>query len=294
MKELNEKNLKISSQKFRVSEVCAFLGITPRILKHYEDTGVLAPEHSEHNNYREYSAEDVIKIQLAERLKSTQFSQKEIGEYFSGTMDIEKKYSALVKLRDTIDSLIDVLDLDMRNGAPQFYVQPEQALLCFCKTYPSTTNNLKQYLDARDVYSAAISAGCVCDVAHSFIKQYDNLYSFPRIDDYTESFGQDETYRVCVPIISPPKTKPIDGTVETVTRKKSLAMTFALSGAPLSGDGVIKSDGKYRGGGFYLQEEAQRRGLTLTGKAWMVSETGPHKKTTNRTYTTIIGAEIEE
>ncbi|MDE7373640.1 MAG: MerR family transcriptional regulator, partial [Clostridia bacterium] len=62
MKELNEEKLKSSSQKFRVNEVAAFLGITPRILKHYEATGVLAPERTDGNDYREYAAEDVIKV----------------------------------------------------------------------------------------------------------------------------------------------------------------------------------------------------------------------------------------
>ncbi|MDE7107763.1 MAG: MerR family transcriptional regulator [Clostridiales bacterium] len=281
MKELNEKKLKISSQKFRVSEVCAFLGITPRILKHYEDTGVLAPEHAERNNYREYSAEDVIMIQLAERLKSTQFSQKEIGEYFSGELDIEKKYAELVKLKGIIDDLIDVIDVDRRNGAPQFSIEPEQSLLCFCKTYPASPSFLQQYLDSRDAYSAAISAGCVCDVGHTFINQYNDLLTFPTVDDFDAQIYKGKTYRICVPIIASPKTEPIDGTVETVTRKKSLTMTFALAGVPTTG---------LRG---LMQEEVMKRRVMLTGKSWLVPETGPHKKTDNRTYTAIAGVEIE-
>lgn len=279
MKELNEKKLKISGHKFRVNEVCAFLNITPRILKHYEDTGVLAPEHSTRNNYREYSAEDVIMIQLAERLKSTQFSQKEIGEYFAGTMDIEKKYDELVKLREMVDNLIDVLDVDRRNGEPQYSIEPEQSLLCFCKAYPVKPI---QYFEARDAYTSAIIAGCVCDVAHTFFYRYDELSMIPSGADFDAQYFKDKTFRVCVPIVSPPLTNDFDGTVETVTRKKSLTRKCSPLGLPTHGCGV------------YLQEEADRRGLTLTGKSWMISETGPHKKTAKRSYTTIIGAEIQE
>lgn len=290
--ELNEQNLKNTSKKFRVSEVCAFLDITPRILKHYEDTGILQPDRTGGNDYREYSAEDIIKVQLAERLKITQLSQREIGEYFSGVLDIEKKYAELIKLRQMLDDLIDILDIERKNGAPQFSVEPEQSLLCYCKTYPSTTNFMKQYINSRDAYTSAITAGCVCDVAHSFIKQYDNLVSFNRIDNHEEPLDN-QTYRIGVPITAPPKAANFDGTVETVTRKKSLVMKFAIGGTPLTGKSILKNDGKYRGAGFYLQEEADRRGIKLTSKSWMVSETGPHKKTANRTYTTIIGAEIE-
>lgn len=112
MKELNEEKLKNSGKKYRVNEVTAFLGITPRILKHYETTGILAPERTDNNAYREYSAEDIIKIQLAERLKKMQLTQKEIRDYFSGKLDIEKKYAELINLREMIDNLIDVLDID--------------------------------------------------------------------------------------------------------------------------------------------------------------------------------------
>lgn len=39
MKTLDEVILKKSSKTFRVNDVCAFLGITPRVLKHYEEKG---------------------------------------------------------------------------------------------------------------------------------------------------------------------------------------------------------------------------------------------------------------
>lgn len=278
MKELIEDKLKKSGKKFRVNDVTAFLGITPRILKHYETTGILAPDRTDGNAYREYSAEDIIKIQLAERLKSTQFSQREIAEYFSGKLDIENKYAELIKLREMIDNLTNIIDIDLKNGAPQYSIEPEQSLLCFCKAYPVKPI---QYFEARDAYTSALIAGCVCDVAHTFFYLYDELSMLPSGAEFDAEYFKDKTFRVCVPIISPPKTKQFEGTVETVTRKKSLTRKCSLLGLPTHGRGV------------YLQEEAARRGLTLTGKSWMVSETGPHKKTANRTYTTIIGAEIE-
>ncbi|MDE7439813.1 MAG: MerR family transcriptional regulator [Clostridia bacterium] len=281
MKELNEEKLKNSSKKFRVNEVTGFFGITPRILKHYEDTGVLNPERAEGNSYREYSAEEVIKIQLAERLKSTQFSQREIAEYFSGGLDIDKKYAELVALRKTIDDIINVLEVDIRRGEPQFSIQEEQTLLCFCKTYPASPSFLQQYLDARDAYSAAISAGCVCDVTHNFFNQYNDLMTFPTVEEFDGEYFKDKTYRICIPIITPPTQQPIDGTVETVIRKKSLVMKFALT-EPTSDSRIL------------MAEEVVRRGVMPTGKSWVIPETGPHKKTAKHTYTAVAGVEIED
>ena len=281
MKELNEENLKKFSKKFRVNEVTAFFGITPRILKHYEDTGVLNPERTDNNAYREYSAEDVIKIQLAERLKSTQFTQREIAGYFSGELDIEKKYAELLKLKETVNSLLDVLDVDRRNGAPQFTIEDEQTLLCFCKTYPASPSFLQQYLDSRDAYSQAISAGCVCDVTHNFFNQYNDLMTFPTVEEFDGEYFKDKTYRICIPIITPPTQQPIDGTVETVIRKKSLVMKFALT-EPTSDSRIL------------MAEEVVRRGVMPTGKSWVIPETGPHKKTAKHTYTAVAGVEIED
>lgn len=289
MKELNEKKLKNSSEKFRVNDVTAFFGITPRILKHYETTGVLAPERADRNDYREYSAEDVMKIQTAERLKNTQLSQREIASYFSGDLDIKRKYGELIALREMIDNLIDVLSLELNDGAPKFSVEHESECLCFCKTYRLTGDALQRYLDTRDAYSSAINAGCLCDAAHTFFVLYDNLFPLPRPTDAdaqsqyilpSNAVKDNKTYRVCVPILAAPK-KAHNGTVKTVERKKALTMRFA--GEPLSGGKTY----------YMLQDEAMRRGLTLTGRAWTVSETGPNKKTANKTYTMIISAEIE-
>ncbi len=70
MPAIDEEKLKKSSKKFRVNEAARFLGITPRILKHYEQTGVLRPERLQDNDYRAYTAEDIIKLQVAEQLKA--------------------------------------------------------------------------------------------------------------------------------------------------------------------------------------------------------------------------------
>lgn len=211
--EINEEKLKNSSKKFRVNDVTAFLNVTPRILKHYETTGILEPKRTDGNDYREYTAEDVIKVQLAERLKNVQLTQSEIRAYFSGDMDIEKKHTELLNLRKMLDELIEIIEVDLKNGLPRFSVTDEQALLCFCKEYPATTNPIQQYLNSRDAYSSAISAKCVCDVAHTFFKQYDDLDSFSRIDGVEKEFDN-ATYRVCVPIVALPPYELYGGTVE--------------------------------------------------------------------------------
>lgn len=293
MKRLDEKNLKQHSKKFRVNEISNFLGITPRILKHYEDTGVVLPERSKNNDYREYSAEDTIKLQEAEKLKRIAFSQKEIAGYFNGDLDIEQKRNDLVELRSLIDSTIDLLNMEIEYGKPRFSIYDEQSLLCFCKNYPLTGDPMQMYLFSRDAYTCAIEAGCRCDIMHTFFVVRNNVFPLSQADrDNNESMEylvptvmlkrQDSDNKICVPILYAPDKLADSATVENVTLKKSIVMKYV-------GD-FLEGGQAY----FMLQQEADRQNLTLSGKAWTVSETGPNKKTSNRTYTLVIGAEIAE
>ncbi len=293
MNYLDEDKLKNSSEKFRVNDVAAFLGITPRILKHYEDTEVISPERSQQNDYREYSIEDIVKIQTAEKLKLSQFSQREIAGYFTGEIDLKRKFEDLVGLRKTIDDAIALLDIELNVGKPQFSVEEEGALQCFCKTYTLTDGNpLRQYLNSRDTYISAIKAGCTIDVVHTFFLEYRNLFPIGKSSDEAASptpsllpaCAAEKTgggYRICIPILSAKNGDGFGGTVENVTWKKSFTMKY--SGHLIYGGQIY----------YMLQEEAIKRGLTLTGKVRTISETGSNRKTAEHTYTIILSAEIE-
>ena len=149
-------------------QVAGFFGFTPRVLKHYETTGVLKPARADNNGYREYSAEDVIKIQTAKQLKHANLSNREIGEFFSGKLDVEKKRDELLKIRASIDRIIDMFDLELSDGEPQFDFAEETSLFCYCNTYPLGGDVIRRYVEARETYSQAIKSGFQCDFEHTF------------------------------------------------------------------------------------------------------------------------------
>lgn len=295
MEQPNEKKLKSSSEIFYVNDVAGFFGFTPRVLKHYETTGVLQPARADNNGYREYSAEDVIKIQTAKQLKHANLSNREIGEFFSGELDVEKKRDELLKIRASIDRIIDLFDLELSDGEPQFDFAEETSLFCYCNAYPLGGDVIRRYVEARETYSQAIKSGFQCDFEHTFFYCYDNLFPLPDFDESDENqldkllpdsvTDSGKKYRVCVPVIAPDKRdkKPchLPGETAVVTRKKSF---------------VLKYSGKAYGAGkmyYRLQEEAKKRNLALNGNVWSFSLTGPNRKTRNRSYTLFIGAELE-
>lgn len=293
MSKFNEEKLKFSSKTFHVNEMCAFLGITPRILKHYEAKGILSPVREQANAYRTYAAEDVMKTQTAEQLKKMGLSMNEIQLYFSGNIDLIGLRERLIVQRDMIDRLLNLVETEMQIGKPRFEMFEEQTQLCYVKEYPLTRDLLQKYLDTRDAYSCAVSAGCRCDGSYNFFMQCEGLLSYLRLEnkektapDQVLRFTQADqvrnaVYRVCVPILSAPESLPAGGTAEKVTRKKSLALKMA--GEPI-GEGELF---------LMVAKEAQERGLRPTGNVWIISETGPNKKTADHTYTLIAAIEIE-
>lgn len=58
-------------------KVCQQLDVTPKMLRIYEDQGLIAPRRQE-NTYREYSIEDLFQIELIVRLRKLGFSIKDI------------------------------------------------------------------------------------------------------------------------------------------------------------------------------------------------------------------------
>lgn len=264
MSDIDENKLRESSKRFRVNETAEFLGITPRILKHYEKTGVLAPERSEGNDYRAYAAEDIIKIQVAAQLKAVGFTTREISHYFSGGLDVQATYDKLAALREKLDHLLGVLGYDLRPNEPQFSIAEETVQLCYVERYPLRRDLLQRYLDARNAYCNAIDAGCRCDNMHMFFFLFDR--------------ENPESYRICLPVSNAPETC---AAAERVTRKKSLV-------AKMSGEASDMEPLQAR-----LFAEAERRGFKTTGTLWTMSEMGPNRKTALRLYTLVTGVQIE-
>lgn len=286
MSDFNEKNYNDFLRKsFRVSEVCAFLGITPRILKHYETMGILSPSREHANDYRSYSAEEIIKIQTAEQLKKMGFSMREIKDYFSGDLEMKAFRTRLFAQKKMLERLLDLTDTEIHAGIPKYEIEESCEKLCYVKTYPYILDIQHMYLDARETYMSAIKAGCKAYGAETFFLEmpYKKFFTVrTRLENnQPNAYEYNPVYRICVPILSAPPALFCDGSVETVIRKRALVLKIA--DIPPGGGKLF----------ILLKEEAKRRGLTLTGKAWTASETGPNKKTAKQNYTMIAAVEIE-
>lgn len=62
-------------------EICRRLSVTTKMLRVYEESGLIHPRRGE-NNYRDYSEEDALRVQLIAMLRNLGFSIREIGRIF--------------------------------------------------------------------------------------------------------------------------------------------------------------------------------------------------------------------
>lgn len=268
MNQIDEEKLKESSRTFRVSDATRFLAITPRILKHYEAAGVIEPKRSADNDYRAYTAEEIIKIQIAEQLKEAGFTAREIGGYFSGELDIRAAYDKLADLRERLDHLLSLIAYDLRPNEPSFSFSEKKAQLCYVAKFPLRDTILQKYFDARNTYCGAIGSGCSCGRGSS---------------GFFFLFGEEEgMYRVCVPVRRAPKKLLATGAAERICRGRSFVAKMT---------GEAGDTDRLRA---MLFAEAERRGLKLSKITWSLSEMGPNRKTALRLYSLIVGAELEE
>lgn len=90
-------NIKIVSEK---------TGLTKKAIKYYESEGLINPSKNNGNNYREYSDEDILKLNLIGALRAIDIPTMEIKYLLDGAKDLQTVMkSTLEKINETINNL---------------------------------------------------------------------------------------------------------------------------------------------------------------------------------------------
>jgi len=145
---------------FQIGEVVKILGVTRRMVLHYEEMGLLEPDFKdEKTGYRYYTANNMVQIRYIRSLQDAGLSLKEIKEYRDETESLDRYINRLMELRAALDRNIQSLqERAAKKGDLSVHrvILPRQ--VCFCREFPygnvaDTANNL------RDTYIAAARSG---------------------------------------------------------------------------------------------------------------------------------------
>src|SRR5574341_26314 len=93
----------------RISEAARLLGVTPKTLRHYEKLGLIEPHRSD-NEYRVYSAEEVLRLQRILQLQTLGLSLRQIRTILEDEGNEELWTAVLETLLDNIDGEIERLE----------------------------------------------------------------------------------------------------------------------------------------------------------------------------------------
>lgn len=90
-------NIKIASEK---------TGLTKKAIKYYENEGLIIPLKNKDNNYREYSEDDIVKLNLIGALRAIDIPTNEIKCLIEGNKNIKDiMEDTLKKITETISNL---------------------------------------------------------------------------------------------------------------------------------------------------------------------------------------------
>jgi DNA-binding transcriptional MerR regulator len=107
----------MDDHRYRIDEVEEKTGLTKRMLRYYEELGIITPDRSE-GNYRNYSGDDIeTLVRMREIKDKLGFSMEELKSFagirsrISGLIKGEKQDRAAIKsCQDEVDRLIAILD----------------------------------------------------------------------------------------------------------------------------------------------------------------------------------------
>lgn len=119
-----------------IGEASKVSGVSAKMIRYYEDTGLIPPAARTGSGYREYARNDVHRLGFIRRARDLGFSVSEIGELLSlwsdrarqsadvkrlaqaHIVELEKRIESLREMTDTLQELVSCCAGDERPDCP--------------------------------------------------------------------------------------------------------------------------------------------------------------------------------
>jgi len=131
---MTDKNL------FSIGEVARAVGITRKTILNYEAKGLIKPDKKDGaTGNRYYTIDTFTQVRTIRIFQDLGLSLDEIGEYFSGTTDLQPMINRLEAMRDELNLTIEKLkERTHKQGKTikEITIEPQTI---YCRTYNSTS-----------------------------------------------------------------------------------------------------------------------------------------------------------
>ena len=154
---------------FQAGDTMKIAGVTRKMLRVYEESGLLTPfAKNENSGYRYYSADNITQIRLIRTLQAAGMSLKEIAEYLHEPNKIDVYLRRLRNLRAELDRSIQTIQIRAtKQGDLTIHKTTLPQQVCFCHQYQcADVSEAKSKL--RDTYIAAARTGMMSTLDRMF------------------------------------------------------------------------------------------------------------------------------
>ncbi len=132
--------MKSNENLFSIGEIAKALGVTRRIILHYEERGLIQPDgRDETTSNRYYTIDTFTKLRSIRSLQNLGLTLDEIRNYFNDSADLIPLIHRLEKMRDELNLNIEKLYERSRNGSAQIKEIRLEPQLIYCRTYHSSS-----------------------------------------------------------------------------------------------------------------------------------------------------------
>lgn len=170
-------------KKYRIREVAEMIGISPSVIRHYEEKGLVAPEKDPRNGYRLFSEEDIFKIWDITFFRSFDMGLHEI-DYLFRSGDLNRRMEIISEHRKKLTVLLEAIKRNL--------------LLCdFTERYAlrAKESEMEPYISEKEIYRLYPAGDFFSHGSPSFpICTFGYAFEEDAVSRYTVVFGEDMGY----------------------------------------------------------------------------------------------------
>lgn len=153
--------MKRDDKLFSIGEIAKALGVTRRIILHYEERGLIEPDkRDDATNNRYYTIDTFTKLRSIRSLQNLGLTLDEIRDYYNDSTDLMPLIRRMEEMRDQLNLNIEKLYERAKVSSAQVKELELPQQLIYCRTYRSDNVADKTVL-LRNTALEAMRAICI-------------------------------------------------------------------------------------------------------------------------------------
>lgn len=126
---------------FSIGELARLSGVSPRMLRHYDDIGLLPPSDRSVSGYRQYSEADLLRLQRILSLRATGMGLPEIAAALNGEVSpresLEQQAALLRAKLEVMSAQLEAVERTRRSVIMGINLNPEELFEVFGEEDPT-------------------------------------------------------------------------------------------------------------------------------------------------------------